>query len=69
MSKKKTTKKKLKVVWEKPHPLDEAKTIGYVEGYSDGRNDLLQELIEYKLLVKNWKKIYNQLTKSNFLVK
>lgn len=60
--------KKLKVVW-KPNILDEAKTIGYIEGYSDGRNGIIQEFIKFKLLPKGWKKIYNTKTKGNYLIK
>ena len=60
--------KKLKVVW-KPNPLDEARTIGFMEGYSDGRNDIITELIKYKLLPRGWKKEYNKRTQGNYLIK
>lgn len=39
--------------------LEEAKVIGYMEGYSDGRNDILKQLSSFDLLKKNWKKSYN----------
>jgi len=53
----------------KQNPLDEAKIIGYVEGFSDGRIELIKELVKFKLLFKNWKAIYNKKTKQNYLVK
>jgi hypothetical protein len=49
--------------------LDEARTIGYMEGFSDGRNELIHELTKFRLLPKGWKKIYNKKTKGNYLVK
>lgn len=49
--------------------LDEARTIGYMEGFSDGRNELVRELIRFKLLPKGWKKVYNKRTKGNYLFK
>ncbi len=61
-------KKNLKVKW-KQTPLEEAKTIGYMEGYSDGRIDIVKEFLKYKLLPKGWKKIYNKKTKQNYLLK
>lgn len=60
--------KKLKAKWT-PNPLDEARTIGFMEGYSDGRNELIKELIKYKLLINGWKNIYNKRTKGNYLIK
>jgi hypothetical protein len=65
---KETEGKKLKVSW-KQNPLEEARTIGYMEGVSDGRLEIIRELIKFKLLPKGWKKIYNQKTKSNYLIK
>jgi hypothetical protein len=62
------TKKKLKAIW-KPNILEEAKTIGYMEGFSDGRNNLIEELIKFKLLKSNWKTSYNKKTKSQYLFK
>jgi hypothetical protein len=59
---------KLKVML-KSNPLEEAKILGYMEGYSDGRLEILKELVEYKLLLKGWKKIYNKKTKQNYLLK
>ncbi len=50
--------KKLKVAWNSD-PLMEAKMIGYMEGFSDGRIDLKNELVELKLLKGNWKKKFN----------
>lgn len=49
--------------------LDEARVIGYMEGFSDGRNELIRELTKFKLLPKGWKKIYNKKTEGNYLVK
>lgn len=49
--------------------LDEARTIGYMEGFSDGRNELIRELIRFKLLPKGWKKVYNKRTEGNYLFK
>lgn len=49
--------------------LDEARTIGYMEGFSDGRNEMIRELIKFRLLPKGWKKIYNKRTQGNYLVK
>ncbi len=63
-----TKSKKLKVSWT-PTPLEESRTIGYMEGYSDGRLDIIKEFVKYKLLPRNWKKIYNKKTKQNYLVK
>jgi len=51
--------KKLKVKWE-PNPIDDAKTIGYLEGFSDGRNEILKQLEKFDLLKKDWKIIYNK---------
>lgn len=53
----------------KQNPLDEAKVIGYVEGFSDGRLKIIEEFILFKLLKKNWKKVYNSSTKSEYLIK
>jgi hypothetical protein len=53
----------------KPNFLDEAKLIGYMEGYSDGRLFIINELEQLKLLKKNWKKTYNKNTKNNYIVK
>lgn len=60
--------KKLKVDW-KQNPLEEARTIGYMEGYSDGRLEIIRELAKFKLLLKGWKKIYNQKSESNYKLK
>jgi flagellar biosynthesis/type III secretory pathway protein FliH len=60
--------KKPMVSWKQNH-LEEAKTLGYMEGYSDGRLELIKELVKYKLLSKNWKKEYNKKTESNYLIK
>jgi hypothetical protein len=60
--------KKLKVVWHQ-NPLEESRTIGYMEGYSDGRLEIIKELLQYKMLPKGWKKIYNKKTKQNYLLK
>lgn len=53
----------------KPTILDEARTVGYMEGYSDGRNSVLGELIQFKLLKNGWKRIYNKRTLSNYYIK
>jgi hypothetical protein len=60
--------KKLKVSWT-PNPLEESRTIGYMEGYSDGRLEIIKELVKYGLLPKGWKKIYNKKTQQNYLLK
>lgn len=60
--------KKLKVTWQQ-NPLEEARTIGYMEGVSDGRLNLLKELIKYKLLKKGWKEIYNSMSDNNYKLK
>ena len=60
--------RKLKAKWT-PNPLDEARTIGYMEGYSDGRNHIIEELVKFKLLPRKWKKEYNKRTKGNYLIK
>lgn len=62
------SKHKIKVDWESDH-LNEAKTIGYMEGYIDGRIDILKELDAFKLLKKDWKKTYNNKTTCNYLIK
>jgi hypothetical protein len=51
--------KKLKAVWN-PDILKEAQTLGYMEGFSDGRNEVIDQLVKYKLLKKNWKAEYNK---------
>lgn len=54
----------------KQNPLDEAHTLGYLEGFSDGRNKILEQLVKLKLLKKNWKKEYNQKCKEDgYLIK
>jgi len=58
-----------KKIVKKHSLLDEARVIGYMEGFSDGRNELIRELTKFKLLPKNWKKIYNKKTEGNYLVK
>ena len=60
--------KKLKAVW-KPNPLDEARTIGYMEGFSEGRNSIIEELVKFKLLPRDWRKRYNKRTEGNYLIK
>jgi hypothetical protein len=60
--------KKLRISWT-PNPLEESRTIGYMEGYSDGRLEIIKELVKYKLLSKGWKKIYNKKTQQNYLLK
>lgn len=65
---KKTKSKKVKVP-TKTNPLEEARTIGYIEGFSDGRNNLIEELVEHKLLIRGWKKIYNEKNKEKHFIK
>jgi hypothetical protein len=61
--------KKLKIAW-KPEPLKEAHTIGYMEGFSDGRNNIIKQFIKFKLLKKNWKAEYNRQYKDDgYLIK
>ena len=43
-----------------PTKLEEAKTIGYMEGYSDGKIELIKQLIKFKLLKNHWKTAYNK---------
>lgn len=45
----------------KQTPLEEAKIIGYMEGFSDGRNKIIEQFIKFNLLKKNWKTEYNKL--------
>lgn len=47
----------------------ELKIISYMEGYSDGRNEIIEELVKYKLLRAGWKKSYNKKTTGNYIVK
>jgi hypothetical protein len=62
-------KKKLKVTW-KPDILEEAKTLGYIEGFNDGRNSLLNNLIKFKFLKKNWETEYDKKMKNEgYMVK
>ena len=61
--------KKIPSTTHKQNPLNEARTIGYMEGFSDGRNELIHELTKFGLLPKGWKKIYNKKTQGNYLVK
>lgn len=49
--------------------LGESKIIGYMEGFSDGRNNLIEELTKFKLLKNGWKKSYNKKTTGNYIVK
>ncbi len=63
MSKTKVSKPNIKPTSPKQDPLIEAKTIGYMEGYSDGRNVLIKQLLRLKLLRKNWKKECNKFYK------
>lgn len=49
--------------------LEEIKTVGYMEGYSDGRNGIIDELIQFGLLIKNWKIKYNSKTKFGYPIK
>lgn len=58
-------KVKKKKVHTKQLPVDEARTIGYMEGYSDGRNDIVNQFIKFNLLKRNWKKEYNKLFKDD----
>lgn len=63
------SKKKLKVTWE-PEPLTEAHTIGYMEGISDGRITLLNQLEKFGLLRKDWKSKYNKnMKEEGYMVK
>jgi hypothetical protein len=49
--------------------LDEARIIGYMEGFSDGRIEMIRELTKFRLLPKGWKKIYNKKTEGNYFIK
>jgi len=60
--------KKLKPT-HKQSPLEEAHTLGYLEGHADGRLEILKELIKFRLLKKDWKGVYNKKTKQNYLIK
>lgn len=62
-------RKKTSSITHKQNPLSEARIIGYMEGFSDGRNELIHELTKFGLLPKGWKKIYNKKTQGNYLVK
>jgi hypothetical protein len=60
--------KKLKAIW-KPDLLEESRNIGYMEGYYDSRTDFIKILENCKLLPKNWREVYSEHIKKNFLTK
>ena len=43
-----------------PTKLEEAKTMGYMEGYCDGKLEVIKHLIKFNLLKKHWKTSYNK---------
>lgn len=50
--------------------LKESQTIGYMEGFSDGRNSIIEQLEKFGLLKKGWKKSYKQKTNdTDFVLK
>ena len=45
---------------ERSTALDESHLIGYMQGYSDGRLEIVNQFIKLNILKKDWIKTYNQ---------
>jgi hypothetical protein len=53
---------------KRPTKVQEAHTIGYVEGFADGRRETLESLDELKLLKRGWKTAFNKLNNDKGVV-